>query len=183
MFITNTLTNGFSFEKLPKFASKSKRAKLAADHSNEEILIQSQAQRSKMVAKPKSVLAKSLVKATAIVPPPRKFQSPYEDDETFDAALQLYNKQMETTNAGSSASSNSSQKWEYKGEIRVSLQLCVMCDDVGKVKSGRDKYYLDVMEVRKYRTILCKDCLGYILDKHTGRSLSEIQRKMNELIT
>ena len=182
MFITNSLASGFSFKKFPKFVTTSKRAKLAADHSNEEILIQSQAQTSKM-DKPKSVIAKSLVKTTAVVPPLRKFQSPYEDDETFDAALQLYNRQMETTNAGTSASSNISQKWEYKGEIRVSFQLCVMCDDVGKVKSGRDKYYLDVMEVRKYRTILCKDCLGYILDKHTGRSLSEIQRKMNELIT
>ena len=127
-----------------------------------------------------SRLASSIVKTTACVAPIRKFSSPYEDDATFEAALELYNKQMENAD-GSSGSSNLPQKWEYKGEIRASFQLCISCDDVGKVRSHKDKYYLDVMEVRKYRTILCKDCLGYILHQYVGGCLDEIQEKLQEL--
>ena len=182
MFITNNLTNGFSFKKFSKFTSKSKRVKLANDAPKEEILLKSQVQtkNSPTVAKPRSLLARSIVKATAVVPPARKFTSPYEDDETIGAALQLYNKQMETAD-GTSGSSNIPQKWEYKGEIKVSFQLCVLCHDVGKVKSRRDKYYLDVMEVRKYRTVLCKGCLEKILYKTVGNCPHEIQRRLIEL--
>ena len=104
----------------------------------------------------------------------------YGDNKSFNMALQLFNKQMETADC-TSGSSNIPQKWEYKGEIKVSFQLCVLCHDVGKVKSRRDKYYLDVMEVRKYRTVLCKGCLEKILYKTVGNCPHEIQRRMNEL--
>ena len=72
------------------------------------------------------------------------------------------------------------QKWEYKGEVKVSLQLCAMCYDVGKVKSHMEQYYIDVLEVRKYRTILCKGCLAYVLWVHVGNCLSEIEDMLEE---
>jgi len=60
------------------------------------------------------------------------------------------------------------QRWECKGEIQACFQLCVSCRDVGKMKNYRESYYLDVLEVSKYRTILCKSCLGYLLKQTVG---------------
>ena len=52
---------------------------------------------------------------------------------------------------------------------------------MGKVKSLSDKYYLDAMEVKKYRTVLCQGCLGKILRNHVGSSMIEIEEKLQEL--
>ena len=108
----------------------------------------------------------------------KPFHPCYPDEKVFNAALELFNRQMERTN---SKSSNGSQKWECKGKIRVSFQLCILCKDLGKVRSDMDTYYLNILEVRKYRTILCKGCLGYILHKHFGNTLSDIVTKLKEL--
>ena len=43
------------------------------------------------------------------------------------------------------------QKWEYKGEVKVSLQLCAMCYDVGKVKSHIEQYYIS----ESFTTVVC----------------------------
>lgn len=109
---------------------------------------------------------------------PKPFHSRYPDEKVFKAALELYNKQMESSHQG--GSSRGAQRWECKGEVRASFQLCVLCKDIGKVRSESEKYYLDVMEVRKYRTILCKGCLGYILHKHVGSCLTRIEEKLRE---
>ena len=107
----------------------------------------------------------------------KPFHPCYPDEKVFNAALELYNKQMEN---GRYRSSSGSKKWECKGKIRVSFQLCILCKDVGKVRSEMDTYYLNILEVRKYRTILCKGCLGYILHKHFGNALSEIETHLDE---
>ena len=97
----------------------------------------------------------------------KPFHPQYPNEVVFQAALDLYNKQMEEMNENPSCS-KSPQRWEYKGQIRASLQLCVLCKDIGKAKSFKEKYYLNVLEVKKYRSILCNGCLGYILCKHVG---------------
>ena len=109
--------------------------------------------------------------------PDVRLQSHYPDKKVFRAALELFNKQMEVN---SSTSSSILQRWECKGKIRVSLQLCVSCKDIGKKRSKSDTYYLDVLEVKQCRTILCKGCLGHILYKHFGGSLSEIEKKLHD---
>ena len=109
-----------------------------------------------------------------------QFHSYYPDERTFKAALDLFNIQ---TKQSSSSSSTTPQKWECKGKIRASLQLCVLCKDIGKRKSQIDAYYLDVMEVKQYRTILCKGCLAYVLHRHVGCSLSDIEKKLKELLS
>ena len=102
----------------------------------------------------------------------------YSDEKVFRAALALFNKQMEVN---CSAASRIPQRWECKGKIRVSLQLCVSCKDIGKKRSGSDMYYLDVLEVKQYRTILCKGCLGQIIHTNVGDSLSEIEENLKNL--
>ena len=77
---------------------------------------------------------------------------------------------------------NPPQRWECKGEVRTSFQLCVLCQDLMKGRSHNDTYYLNVTEVQIYRTILCKGCMGYILHKHVGTSLSEIEQELKELL-
>ena len=76
------------------------------------------------------------------------FPKPYYflDEELFEAALDLFNKQMEISEGITSVDR---QRWECKGKIRVSLQLSVFCNDVGKVKSHKDTYFLDVLEAQK----------------------------------
>ena len=72
-------------------------------------------------------------------------------------------------------------RWECKGQVRACLQMCVWCKDVGKVRSRKEKYYMDVHEVRRYRTILCQGCLGNVLHKHVGSCPDEIKAKLREL--
>ena len=81
----------------------------------------------------------------------------YSNDKLFQTALKLYNKLPKTV-----------ERWEYKGEVKACFQLCVSCRDVGKLKSFEERYYLDVLEVKKDRTILCKSCLGYLLQENVG---------------
>ena len=108
-----------------------------------------------------------------------QFSLHYPNEEVFTAALELFNKQIEV--CVTSESSTVAQRWECKGEIQASFQMCVLCKDVGKAKSHRDTYYLDVKEIRRYRTILCKGCLACILQKHIGTSLEDIEQKLREL--
>ena len=102
----------------------------------------------------------------------------YPDKQVFKAALELFNLQMEER---CSRSSKTPQRWECKGKIRASFQLCVVCKDVGKVRSQHETYYLDVMEVRKNRTILCEGCMEHILYKHVGSSQNAIKEKLTHL--
>ena len=107
------------------------------------------------------------------------FHPNYPDEKVFRAALELFNKRNEVCHQNNS-SSNSLQKWECKGNVRASFQLCVVCKDVGKLRAGMERYYLDVLEVSMYRTILCKRCLGFILYKHVGNCLTEIKELLNQ---
>ena len=109
------------------------------------------------------------------------FRFYYPSGKIFSKALELFNKQMESSLENSGCSKKPHQRWECKGEIRVSLQMCVWCKDMGKVRSHTDKYYIDVMEVKKYRTILCKGCLGHVLYKQVGNCPTQIQKKLGEL--
>ena len=101
--------------------------------------------------------------------------------KVFKAALELFNKQIDVSHRTSSSTSVS-HRWECKGEISVSLQMCVSCKDIGKMRSRSDKYYVDVMEVQKYRTVLCKGCLAYILHENVGSCLRKIEEELQELI-
>ena len=87
--------------------------------------------------------------------PPHHYH--YSNDKLFQRALKLYNKLPKTV-----------ERWEYKGEVKACFQLCVSCRDVGKLKSFEERYYLDVLEVKKDRTILCKSCLSYLLKQNVG---------------
>ena len=93
----------------------------------------------------------------------------YDNDRLFQTALQLFNKQMERLSVEGD-SSQTAQRWECKGQVQASFQMCVSCRDVGKVKTFRERYYLDVLEVRKYRTILCRRCMGCVLKENIGRN-------------
>ena len=110
----------------------------------------------------------------------KPFHSRYPDERVFNLALELFNKKMGTSQE-SSTSSNVPVKWEWKGKIRASFQMCILCKDVGKVRSQSETYYLDVLEIRKYRTILCQGCLGYILHKYVGNSMDEIEAELQEI--
>ena len=130
---------------------------------------------------------------------PRPFQ--YDNDKMFKTALKMYNRRMQNfdvgvTNGGDNAKNDADdvvggsgvgsvggggkkymkvQRWECKGEIQACFQLCVSCRDVGKMKNYRESYYLDVLEVSKYRTILCKSCLGYLLKQTVGCCFKGLQ--------
>ena len=102
------------------------------------------------------------------------FHPHYPEEKVFKAALELFNKQNEECYQRS-ATPSVLRKWVCKGDVRVSFQLCVLCKDMGKFKDSKETYYLDVLEVTMYRTILCKKCLGYILHEHVGSCLTEIE--------
>ena len=106
----------------------------------------------------------------------KSFHSYYSSNETFNTALEEFNQKMEES-CSAPGSSMAPQRWECKGKVRVSFQLCVMCKDVGKVRSETDTYYLDVLEIEKYRTILCKGCLAYLVHKKIGSSIYVIEKK------
>ena len=110
----------------------------------------------------------------------RPFHPHYLNEEHFDAALELYNKQIAQQDE-EDVYSRSPQRWEYKGEVRASFQLCVSCKDIGKIRSFKEKYYLNVLEVRRYRTILCNGCMGYMLSKQVGTCINEIMSALKEL--
>ena len=112
----------------------------------------------------------------------RPFHPHYPKESVFKAALELYNRQLELSweNGAGEGSSKNQQRWECKGQIQASFQLCVLCKDIGKVKCSREKYYLNVLEVRKYRTILCKVCLGFLLSQNVGACAAQIQRRLKE---
>ena len=104
----------------------------------------------------------------------------YPTEKEFLLALELYNKEAEVCR-GRAGNTSALQRWECKGEVRASLQLCVMCKDVGKVKAQREKYYIDVMEVKMYRTIFCQGCLGSVLHKNVGNCVKEIEERLQKL--
>ena len=52
----------------------------------------------------------------------------YQTEDLFTLALKLFNKQVEFPYQSSTVS----QRWESKGKVRVSLQLCGLCKDMGK---------------------------------------------------
>ena len=107
----------------------------------------------------------------------------YPDKKVFNAALELYNKQKasEKVIGKGCSTSHKKQHWECKGEIRASFQLCTTCKDLGKAKSFSELYFIDVMEVCKYRTILCIGCFGYILKEKVGTCLRDIEEKLKIL--
>ena len=102
--------------------------------------------------------------------------SHYASEKLFEDALDLFNKELELYQ-GMSGYSIVSQRWECRGKIRVSFQLCVLCRDVGKVRSHTDKYYLDVMEVRKHRTVLCQGCLACVVHRYFAKRASEMEER------
>ena len=120
---------------------------------------------------------KESVDADSIQRPP--FHPNYPNENVFEAALELFNKRNQVCHRTSSSLSVL-QKWVCKGDVRVSFQLCVLCKDVGKFRADMERYYLDVLEVSKYRTILCKGCLGDILYKYVGNSPEDIGEMLQE---
>ena len=120
--------------------------------------------------------------------PTKSYEPNVLDKKVFKAALQLFNKEMELLTNDSAPSSSSTfdvpkvaQRWECKGNVQASLQLCVMCKDIGKVRTYKETYYLNVMEKTQYRTILCKRCLAFLLRKHVGSCLITIKQRLREL--
>ena len=109
----------------------------------------------------------------------RPFHRNYPDEKVFAAALELFNKRNEVCHK-ITTSPSVLQKWICKGDIRVSFQLCVLCYDIGKLRNDMERYYLDVLEISMYRTILCKRCLGDILHKYIGNCLAEIEKLTEE---
>ena len=108
----------------------------------------------------------------------RNFLSHFTSKEAFDAALELYNNQQVEIHVGlprhvAGRTVTDNRRWECKGKIRVSFQLCVMCRDVGKLRCRTDRYYLDVIEVCQNRTILCQGCLEKLVYEYVGCSSEE----------
>lgn len=103
----------------------------------------------------------------------------FTDQQVFEAALAVYNKQL--LSHGSPGCSRVQQRWECRGEIRASFQLCVACKDIGKKKSYRETYYLDVLEVRQCRTILCRCCMENLLYKNVGSYFNNNNKIENKL--
>ena len=89
----------------------------------------------------------------------------YPTENHFTNALECYNEQLQH----SDGETNSAKRWECKGEIQASFQLCILCKDIGKPKSYKEKYFLNVNEIKQNRTILCKGCLGYLMKNNFNK--------------
>lgn len=51
------------------------------------------------------------------------------------------------------------RQFECVGDVSVSLRMCSGCGDAGKKKMRKDRYFVDVKERAKIRSILCLKCL------------------------
>ena len=103
---------------------------------------------------------------TAVVKHPlRRY---YPSEKKFTRALELFNGQMQLD--AKFSGTGYLQLWKCQGKLKASFQLCVLCRDVGKMRSYTDSYYLNVIEERKSRTILCKGCLASVLWRSVGNS-------------
>ena len=76
----------------------------------------------------------------------------YKDRSEFLELLAMYNHKQH-------------ESFECVGDVKVGMQMCTRCRDLGKNKQYTDKYYIKKEEVAKMRTVLCHGCLGATLRK------------------
>lgn len=49
------------------------------------------------------------------------------------------------------------------GRVNVNLKFCSACYDVGKKGYKNDLYYIDSNDKTRYRTVLCRGCIGILI--------------------
>ena len=106
----------------------------------------------------------------------------YYDKQLFSVALELFNRK------GSQEAIHDGKKlvtklyyWECKGKVNAGQQLCTNCRDVHKRRNYEDDYFIDVMERKQYRTILCRNCMSKLLQISVGSSKNDIIKTLKQV--
>ena len=68
------------------------------------------------------------------------------------------------------------KSFQCVGYANVAMQLCTSCGDSGKHKRDKDRYYVDINEITKNRTILCHGCIGYLLKEMESEERNDCGR-------
>lgn len=106
----------------------------------------------------------------------------YYDKQLFSVALELFNRK------GTQEAIHDGKKlvtklyyWECKGKVNAGQQLCTNCRDVHKRRNYEDDYFIDVMERKQYRTILCRNCMSKLLQISVGSSKNDIIKTLKQV--
>ena len=52
--------------------------------------------------------------------------------------------------------------WKCVGKIRAAMKLCSVCFDDGKKRNKEEFYFVNEIEKKSSRTILCSVCMNYL---------------------
>ena len=106
----------------------------------------------------------------------------YYDKQLFSVALELFNRKgtQETIRDGKKLVTKF-YYWECKGKVNAGQQLCTNCRDVHKRRNYEDDYFIDVMERKQYRTILCRNCMSKLLKISVGSSKNDIIKSLKQV--
>lgn len=123
--------------------------------------------------------------ATAVViskDPTESITTVYNDLSLFIDALELFNRRNFVSKGdGERLKYYCSYYWECKGSICAGQQLCTKCRDVGKQKEYREFYFVDIIEISKYRKVLCKRCMELFLKDAVGIDRDAIEKELTLL--
>lgn len=107
----------------------------------------------------------------------------YPTSKMFSVALEVLNRRcIQKITKDESDEANDTwhcdYHWEYKGKVTAGQQLCISCRDVGKARSMLEKYYMDTVELKCERSILCHGCMGHILKEQVGDDCDKLQMEL-----
>lgn len=67
------------------------------------------------------------------------------------------------------------------GHARVSVKMCTQCRDISKDRTGKDWYFMDLMEISQQRTILCLECMGEVVKQEVVGTPQDIAQELLDL--
>lgn len=109
----------------------------------------------------------------------------YPSSRDFSVALEVMNrravKRISKENKGLEDVWYCDYLWEYKGHVTAGQQFCIICRDIGKPRNMLEKYYMDTVELKQERSILCHGCMGRMLKENVGNDIQKLRLELNNL--